>query len=87
MEETKKLVVESSNTKFYLYKHLSQLAPNSWVTNEKCAFVVEIDAEENRKLVGNIQDFPNKSAQKNYSRQKKRTSSRSWKPIFKNKII
>ena len=51
----KKLVVESSNTKFYLYKRLRELVPNSWVTNEKCVFVVEIDAEENRKLVDDIQ--------------------------------
>ena len=55
LEEMKKLVVKSSNTKFYLYKHLSKLVPNSQMANTKCAFVVEIDAEENRKLVDNIQ--------------------------------
>ena len=33
-EEMKKLVVESRNTKFYLYKCLCELAPNSQVTNE-----------------------------------------------------
>ena len=54
-EEMEKLVVESSNTKFYLYKRLCELAPKSWVTNEKCAFIVEIDAEENRKLVDDMQ--------------------------------
>ena len=29
--------------------------PNNQVTNEKCTFILEIDAEENRKLVDNIQ--------------------------------
>ena len=43
LEEMEKLVVESSNTKFYLYKRLCELAPNSRVTNQKCAFIVEID--------------------------------------------
>ena len=37
LEEMEKLVVGSSNTKFYLYKHLCDLAPNSHVANEKCA--------------------------------------------------
>ena len=55
LEEMEKLVVESSNTKFYLYKRLCELAPNSRVTNEKCAFIVEIDAEENRKLVDDME--------------------------------
>ena len=54
-EEIEKLVMECSNTKFYLYKRLCELAPNSRVTNEKCAFIVEIDAEENRKLVDDMQ--------------------------------
>ena len=55
LEEMEKLVVESSNTKFYMYKRLCELASNNWVRNEKYAFIVEIDAEENRKLVDNIQ--------------------------------
>ena len=55
LEEMEKLVVESSNTKFYLYKSLYELAPNSRVKNEKCAFIVEIDAEENRKLADDMQ--------------------------------
>ena len=55
LEEMKKLLVESSNTKLYLYKRLCKLAPSSRVTNEKCAFVVEIDAEESRKLVDDTQ--------------------------------
>ena len=54
LEEMKKLLVESSNTKLYLYKHLCELAPNSWVTNEKCTLILEVDAEENRKLVDDI---------------------------------
>ena len=37
LQEMEKLVVESSKTKFYLYKHLCDLAPNSRVANEKCA--------------------------------------------------
>ena len=67
LEEMEKLVVESSNTKFYLYKRLYNLAPNSRVRNEKCAFIVEIDAKENKKLVDgrNAKDFHNKSARKN----------------------
>ena len=55
LEEMEKIVVESSNTKFYLYKPLYKLAPNSQVTNEKCAFIVEIDAKENRKSVDKMQ--------------------------------
>ena len=53
LEEVEKLVVESIC--FYLYKRLCELAPNSRVTNEKCAFIVEIDAQENRKLVDDMQ--------------------------------
>ena len=55
LEEMVKLVMESSNTKFYLYKHLWELVPNSQVTNEKCAFIIEIDPKENRKLIDNMQ--------------------------------
>ena len=55
LEEMEKLVAESSKTKFYLYKRLCELASNSWVAEEKYSFVVEIDAEENRNLVDDIQ--------------------------------
>ena len=55
LHEMEKLVVESSNTNFCLDKRLCELAPNSRVITKKCAFIVEIDAEENRKLVDNMQ--------------------------------
>ena len=54
LDEIKTFVVESMNTKFYLYKRLCELVPNSRVTEERCWFIVEIDAEENRKLLDNI---------------------------------
>ena len=86
LEEMEKIVVESSNTKFYLYKPLYKLAPNSQVTNEKCAFIVEIDAKENRKLVDNMQRiFIIKVLKRTTAdKQKKKMSHRSWKSIFKN---
>ena len=49
-KEMKKLIAESTKTKFYLYKRLCKWEPNSQVTEGKCSFVVEIDAEENRGL-------------------------------------
>ena len=57
LEEIQKLVVESTKTKtkFYLYKKLCELVLNSWVTKEASSFIVEIDSEENRNLVDNIQ--------------------------------
>ena len=55
LKEMEKLVTESSKTKFYLYNRLCELAPNSQVTEEKCSFIVVIDAEENRNLVDDIQ--------------------------------
>ena len=54
-EEMKKLVAESIKTKFYLYKRLCEWALNSQVTEAKCLFVVEIDAEENRGLVEDLE--------------------------------
>ena len=54
LDEIKTFVVESMNTKFYLYKRLCELVPNSRVTEERCWFIVEIDAEENRKLLDDI---------------------------------
>ena len=54
LDEIKKLVVESTNTKFYLYKRLCELAPNSRFTEERFWFIVETDAEENRKLMDDI---------------------------------
>ena len=53
-EEMKKQVAESTKTKFYLYQKLCKWAPNSRVTEGKCSFVVEIDAEENRGLVEDL---------------------------------
>ena len=50
LEEMKKLMVERINTKFYLKKSLCELAPNCHVTNEKCAFIIEIDSEKNKKF-------------------------------------
>ena len=35
--------------------NVCELVLNNQVTNEKCTFILEIDAEENRKLVDNIQ--------------------------------
>ena len=55
LEEMEKLLVESSNTNFYWYKRLCELAPNSRMANEKYAFILKIDAEEYRKLVDDIQ--------------------------------
>ena len=55
LEEMKKLVAESIKTKFYLYKRLCEWALNSQVTEAKCLFVVEIDAEENRGLVEDLE--------------------------------
>ena len=49
-KEMKILVVESTKMKFYLYKRLCKWEPNSQVTEGKCSFVLEIDAEENRGL-------------------------------------
>ena len=54
LDEIKTFLVESMNTKFYLYKRVCELVPNSRVTEERCWFIVEIDAEENRKLLDNI---------------------------------
>ena len=54
LDEIKTFLVETMNTKFYLYKRLCELVPNSRVTEERCWFIVEIDAEENRKLLDNI---------------------------------
>ena len=53
-EEMKKLVAESKKVKFYLYKRLCEWVPNSRVTEGKCLFVVEIDAEENRGWVEDL---------------------------------
>ena len=57
LEEIEKLVVESTKTKtkFYLYKKLCELAPNSRVIKEASSFVVETDNEENRNLIDDIQ--------------------------------
>ena len=57
LEEIEKLEVESTkrNTKFYLCKKLCELVPNNWVTKEASSFIVEIDSEENRNLVDDIQ--------------------------------
>ena len=54
-EEMKKLVAESTKTKFYLYKRLCEWVPNSRVIEGKCSFVVEIDAEESRSLVEDLE--------------------------------
>ena len=54
LDKIKKLVVESTNIKFYLYKRLCELVLNSRVTEERCWFTTEIDAEESRKLVDEI---------------------------------
>ena len=53
-EEIKKLVAESTKTKFYLYKRLCKWVCNSQVTEGKCLFAVEIDAEQNRGLVEDL---------------------------------
>ena len=87
LEEMEKLVVESSNTTFYLYKRLCELAPNSRVTNEKCALILEIDSEENRKLEDNMQRIFIIKVLKEPQQMKKEDSHRSWKSIFKNKSI
>ena len=54
LDEIQKLVVESTKTKFYLYKRLNEVASNSRVTKESCSFIVEIDTEEKKNLVDNI---------------------------------
>ena len=53
-KEMKKLVAENTKTKFYLHKILCEGVPNSRVTEGKCSFVVEIDAEESRNLVEDL---------------------------------
>ena len=66
------LVVESTKTKFYLYKRLCELASNSRVTEEKCSFLVEINAEENRKLVEDIEkNFLMKAVKRTRTKNKK----------------
>ena len=87
-EEIEKLVMECSNTKFYLYKRLCELAPNSRVTNEKCAFIVEIDAEENRKLVDNMQRISIIKVLKTTTADKKRERHREVGNLFlKIKVV
>ena len=54
-KEMKKLVAESKKVEFYLYKRLCEWVPNSQVSEGKCLFVVEIDAEENRGLVEDLE--------------------------------
>ena len=61
--------------------------PNNRVTNEKCTFILEIDAEENRKLVDNMQEVFIIKVLKRTTADKKRMPHRSWKSIFKNKTI
>ena len=84
LKEMEKIAVESSNTKSYLYKPLCRLAPNSQLTNEKCAFIVEVDAKENRKLVDNMQRIFVIKVLKRTTADKKRRCHKSWKSIFKN---
>ena len=54
-EEMKKLVGKSTKTIFFIYKRLCEWVLNSQVTEGKCSFVVEIDAEENRGLVEDLE--------------------------------
>ena len=54
-EEMKKLVGKSTKTIFFIYERLSEWVLNSQVTEGKCSFVVEIDAEENRGLVEDLE--------------------------------
>ena len=66
LDEIQKLVVESTKTKFYLYKRLNEVASNSRVTKKSCSFIVEIDTEENKNLVDNIGEKKfNKNNKKN----------------------
>ena len=88
LEEMVKLVMESSNTKFYFYKRLWELVPNSQVTNKKCAFIVEIDAEQNRKLVGNMQRISIIKVLKRTAADKKRERHREVGNLFlKIKVV
>ena len=82
LEEMEKLVVESSNTEFYLCKCLCELAPNSRVTNEKCAFIVEIDAKENRKLVDNMDRIFIIKVLKRTTADKKENVTQKWEIYF-----
>ena len=52
--EIQKLVLESTKTKFCLYKRLCELVLNSRVTKERCSFIVENEAQENKNLVDKI---------------------------------
>ena len=86
-EGIQKLVEESGKTKFYLFKSLCELAMNSWVTEGKNLFIVEIDAEENRNLEEDIQRNFLIRVIKWTRPDKKMTSHRSGEPIFENKGI
>ena len=89
LEEIQKLVVESAKakTKFYLYKKLCELVPNSWVTKEASSFIVEIYSEENRNLVDNIQRTFLIRVVKRIRPNKKNTSHRSGNIFFKIKVF
>ena len=55
LEEMQQLAAEGKKTRYHIYKWLCELAPNSRVMNDRCEFVVEIDAEENTDLVNDLQ--------------------------------
>ena len=55
LEEIQQLVAVGRKRKYHIYKRLCELAPNSRVIDNKYGFVVEIDSEENRDLVDDLQ--------------------------------
>ena len=55
LEEIQQLVAVGRRTNYHIYKCLCEVVPNIWVIDDKYEFVVEIDSEENRDLVGILQ--------------------------------
>ena len=86
----KKLVVESTKTKarFYLYKKLCELGPNSRVTKEASSIIVDICNEENRNLVGDIQrSFLIRVLKRNRPNKKKGRHTEVGNVFFKIKVF
>ena len=55
LEEIQQLVAVGRATNYHIYKCLCEVVPYNWVIDDKYELVVEIDSEENRELVDNLQ--------------------------------
>ena len=70
------MVVARAKAKFYLSKQLCKLVPNNRVIEGKSSFVVQIDAEENRGLMEDIEEnLFNKSHQEDQGPKQKRIAT------------